>query len=195
MGVKKWDRDSHIFARDEHDHYVEEAWCPLRLIEAEQLRGTVYDPAVGIGRTRDACAMLGIPFIGSDLIDRGGCSKGMGGVDFLKTKRLPKGVRHLVFNGPFKLWREFIEHALSLKPESVSALIAVPRANAGHWIAGTPCVMEWKLTPRPSMPTLDVVKKGKVGGGTKDFCYHVFRPGYAGPRQFGWLHRDKGAIR
>jgi hypothetical protein len=40
-------RSSHIFERDEHDHYVEPEWVSERLFDVEQLQGPILDPACG----------------------------------------------------------------------------------------------------------------------------------------------------
>ena len=40
-------RQSHIFDRETHDHYVEEPWCSKRLFDVEPFVGTIVDPACG----------------------------------------------------------------------------------------------------------------------------------------------------
>jgi hypothetical protein len=40
-------RQSHIFAREDHDFYVEPAWCSERLFAVEPFAGLIWDPAAG----------------------------------------------------------------------------------------------------------------------------------------------------
>ena len=42
-------RRSHIFDRDDHDFYVEPAWCSERLFAVEPFAGLIWDPAAGSG--------------------------------------------------------------------------------------------------------------------------------------------------
>jgi hypothetical protein len=54
--------------------------------------------------------------------------------------------------------------------------------------AAKECVL---LTPRPSMPPVEVILRGeKPGGGRTDFCWLVFEPDYEDEPTIGWLRRE-----
>ena len=63
-------RDSHIWARDPHDWYVEDYWCSRRLFAEEPFRGEIYDPNCGWGRVLRSAKDAGYAVRGSDIVIR-----------------------------------------------------------------------------------------------------------------------------
>lgn len=178
---------AHKFKRQRHEHYVDEAWCSVRLFDEEAFAWPIWDPACGWGRIGDAASARGDGCISTDLIRRG---YGTGGVDFLKTRKMWGGARSIVCNPPFDLMEEFATHALKLGAEKVAMIALVRRLPAARWLQKTPLTCVWLMTPRPSMPTGRHIKQGgKVGGGTQDFCWLIWERGYTGFPVIRWLYR------
>jgi hypothetical protein len=115
-------RHSRIFARAEHDHYVEPAWCSARLFAVESFGppgARVLDPACGWGRILRAAKRAGYTPIGGDIVDRLQRRElGLHGVAFSRrdflTAPIPKDITSVVCNSPFKgdLLRRFCERAV-----------------------------------------------------------------------------------
>lgn len=182
-------RKSHIFAREKHEHYVEPHWTSDRLFDVERFpRRLIWDPSCGWGRIGVAAEAHGHVCISTDLVDRG---YGRGGIDFMKTRKLRGRAPYIVCNPPFDLMEEFAMHALELGAAKVAMIALVRRLPAARWLANTPLARVWLMTPRPSMPTGAHIRRGgKVGGGTQDFCWLVWRHNHRGPAAIEWLHRD-----
>lgn len=178
---------AHKFKRDENEHYVDEPWCSERLFEVESFPIPVWDPACGWGRISQEAALYG-PCVSTDLIRRG---YGISGIDFLKTKKMRDGARSIVCNPPFNLMQEFAVHALKLGAEKVAMIALVRRLPSARWLQETPLSCVWLMTPRPSMPTgQHILEGGKVGGGTQDFCWLVWKREHRGLPSIRWLCRD-----
>jgi hypothetical protein len=125
--------------------------------------------------------------------------------DFLQLRgRLPIGPFSVVCNPPFDYVEEFCRHALDLGALKVAMIMLTRSLNAAHWLTELPLRRVWFLTPRPSMPTGEFIKRVergeldpdgkplKVGGGKQDFCWLVIQKGYSGEPGLCWLHRDGG---
>jgi len=101
------------FAREKDDFYPTPASLVTPLIERwrHQFDDGVWEPACGDGAICRLLEAAGIPSIGSDLVDRG---HGEARRDFLMELAPPKGFHALITNPPFRLWREFAQHATSM---------------------------------------------------------------------------------
>ena len=198
-------RDSRIFAREEHDHYIEPFACSERLFEVETFSHLLWDPACGWGRIVASALAAGYAVRGTDIVDRymeprfawSGCR------DFLACEPLPAKLingRDVVCNPPFDLFQRFAKRALSLPTQKVAMIWLWRRLPAAGWLASTPLARVWLMTPRPSMPTGEFIKRvergerdpktGKplrVGGGTQDFAWLVWDKAYAGKPEMMWL--------
>lgn len=188
-------RDSHIFAKDRHGHYVEPAWCSERLFEEEDFDGMIWDPACGWGTITDAAVKRGYTVYGSDLIDRKrhhlDWGKRFRKQDFLISDWRPRGKFNVVTNPPFDHVEAFARQALLLGAKQVAMIMLVRRLNAAHWLHELPLRRVYLLSPRPSMPPGSWIAAGnKPGGGTQDFCWLMFDQSYKGQPQLRWLSRD-----
>jgi hypothetical protein len=183
-------RDSHIFEKEEHGHYVEPEWCSRRLFEVEKFKGAIYDPACGWGRILHAAKAAGYQVQGSDIVDRRhhGLNSQFHRRDFLFRQEDISG--SVVSNPPFDHVEEFCQRALDLGATRVAMICLTRRLNAAHWLENLPLRRIWLLTPRPSMPPGSWIAAGnKPGGGKQDFCWLVFGAGIGSPTVH-WLHRD-----
>jgi hypothetical protein len=180
--------NSHIWQREEHEHYVEPEWCSRRLFEEERFDGTVMDPACGFGRIVMAAQHAGHKAVGLDIVDRGW--PGTVVSDFLNPA--PRWTAdNIVSNPPFDIFREFAETALESPARKVAMIWLVRTLPAARWMRDTPLSRILFLTPRPSMPPGHVITAGeKPGGGKQDFCWLIWDKQHVGPASIGWLHRD-----
>lgn len=109
------------FAREKDDFYP----TPRGLIDPlikrfkHSLVAGVWEPACGDGAICKALTAHGIHSVGTDLVDRG---YGEPRRDFLLELGRPDDTDAIVTNPPFRLWREFAEHALSLRPGFLALL-------------------------------------------------------------------------
>lgn len=182
--------DAHAWEREANEHYVEPAWCSMRLFDEEQF-GAVHDPCCGFGTIVKSAWSHGLSATGSDLVDRG---FEQGSVQDFFT--IDRWFDCIVCNPPFDVAPQFAERAIMLAHRKVAMIFPVARLNAARWLNGTPLRRVWLLTPRPSMPPGHVIAAGgKPGGGKTDFCWLVWERGYTGSAELRWLRRDSGALR
>lgn len=176
---------SHIWEREEHEHYVEPLWCSARLFQVVPFYGSIRDPACGFGHIVLSARRRGYTATGADIVSRGfPCRQ----ENFLHSV---KPQDNIVCNPPFNLFREFAEHALVNAQKKVAMIWTIRTLPAARWLEHTPLEMILFLTPRPSMPPGHVIAAGgKPGGGKQDFCWLIWNQAHRGPAQVGWLHRD-----
>lgn len=180
-------RQSHIFHREEHEHYVEESWCSSRLFDVEPFHGHIVDPACGWGTIVINALKHGYCAAGSDLVHRGWDSTHTP-TDFLKDTHQ---YDNIVTNPPFNIIEDFTIQAALRARRKAAVIFPLARMPAAHWLEGLPLARVWLLTPRPSMPPGHYIKAGgKVGGGRVDYCWLVFEHGHKGRWTGDWLYRD-----
>jgi hypothetical protein len=187
-------RQSHIFDRAQHDHYVEEKWCSERLFANEDFTGPIYDPCCGWGRVLDAAKVAGFVTVGSDVVDRGASrTHNFCHSDFLKKSSLDwEAVGSFVSNPPFDQIEDIARRCVELAKHKVALICPLRRLPAAHsWLSELPLSKILIMTPRPSMPTGEhIASGGKVGGGTQDYVWLIMKKDYHGPVVTAWLHRD-----
>jgi hypothetical protein len=91
------------------------------LLDVEQLRGAIWEPACGPGAIVRVLRERGHSVVATDLIDYG-CPDSTGGIDFLKQQSAPAGVGTIFTNPPFMHANEFVRHALTLVPRVILLL-------------------------------------------------------------------------
>lgn len=112
------------------------------MLKCDQWIGpVVHEPACGDGAMARIIEGYGRRLWATDLIDRG---FGIGGVDFLTE---PPAAGSIITNPPFKLAKQFIEHALKHEPEFFAVLL-----KATFWNAGDRFDMLETAPPKLSMP-------------------------------------------
>ena len=184
--------NAHIWTRDPYDFYTEPFWCDVALFKAVTFRGSVYDPACGLGRIVQAARDAGLGGVGTDIAPRS--SYVMRTRDFLRDSYVNNEVDSIVSNPPFKHAVEFVERALEVAKYEVAFLLPARflwGAERSRWLAKTPLRQVLAIAPRPSMPPGELVESGaKVGGGKEDFIWAIWQRGYCGRPEFGWLRKD-----
>jgi hypothetical protein len=199
-------RHSHVFARAEHDHYVEPQWCSVRLFETVSFGppgARVLDPACGWGRILKAAKDAGYTPIGGDIVDRlqrrelGLQKVAFQRRDFLTSPILPN-ITSVVTNSPYgDLLQPFCERAVETASFRVAVLSRLARiAAAEDWLTRLPLVRIYVMSPRPSIPPGKYITDGGyVGGDRQEYCWLIFdhraRPGT--PPQVCWLNRNANA--
>jgi len=177
---------SHIWQREQHEHYVEPGWCSRRLFDVERFEGSIWDPCCGFGRIPKEAEEAGYPAYGSDIVDRGYAKADTR--DFLKSSFEHTNI---VCNPPFDIFKDFALHALKRADKKVAMIWLVRTLPAARWLQDTPLARIHFLTPRPSMPPGHVITAGKKpGGGKQDFCWLVWDRGHTAAPELRWLHRD-----
>lgn len=117
--------------RRAHDLYDTPWEATEALYQAEYTcfaaHGHAWDPACGNGALLDVLDRHGVATIGSDLIPRG---VGLPGVrDFLRAPILIAPM--IVTNPPFRLAKDFIEHAIGLRAPYLALLLKATFFHAG----------------------------------------------------------------
>lgn len=196
-------RASHIFTREQNDHYAEPLWVSERLFDVLDLpHGTmVVDPACGFGRIIRSACKAGLQGSGLDVVPRwhnqpdGPHPSPAAFVerDFLTESWICQA-DVIASNPPFKHAEKFTQLALERTGSIVALLLPtkwIQGDKRSRWLATTPLEFMMPLSPRPSMPPGFVWLSGEsVGGGTVDFSWFIWRKGYGGLPQIRWLRRS-----
>jgi len=188
-------RASHVWDREENDHYVESAWVGRRLFEVERFEGEVCDPCSGFGNMMEGARAAGLDIRAFDLVDRG-YEHLIDTRDFLQSRQR---FSNFAMNPPFDQIQPFTELAVRLAERKVAVVFPSRRLNAaGAWLRRLPLAKLYFLTPRPSMPPghvyREMMAKGREpSGDTKDYAIAVFIINFEGEPVTRWLHRDAEA--
>lgn len=100
------------------DFYRTPASATLALLQRENLRPSVWEPACGDGAIVDVLRSHDLPVVATDLYAYGA---GVPGVNFLEETELRAPV--IVTNPPFRLASDFARHAIELRAERVCLLL------------------------------------------------------------------------
>lgn len=170
--------------RQRDDFYPTPPVSTEALLRVEQFVGDVWEPACGDGAISKVLEAHGYNVTSSDLVDRG---FGQPGVDFLLDFRTTAD--NIITNPPFKLAREFVEHALTRSKRKVAMLFRLA------WLEGkerkklfqrTPLARVWVHSERvPMLRNGDQMMAG--GGGMIAFAWFVWDREHKGPPTLGWL--------
>jgi hypothetical protein len=138
-------RNSHIFAREDHGHYVEETWNSARLFEVEDFGAgdTVVDPCCGWGRILANAVSNGYRALGADIVDRD-AARSVPGISFRRADFLQEfafrewpeinnGRFSIVCDPPFDHVQTFAESALALRPFKVAMIMQLRRLGTAFW--------------------------------------------------------------
>ncbi len=104
--------------RAKHDYYATHPDAINALFKYEHFEGSIWECACGEGHLSKRMEELGKQVVSTDLIDRG---YGKGGVDFLTSKKLL--ANNIITNPPYKYAQEFVEKAISLRPEKIAMFL------------------------------------------------------------------------
>ncbi len=185
------ERRAHIWEREQNDWYIEPEWCSARLFDVEEFSRVVWDPACGSGRVIRSAIAQGYEAIGSDVVIRW---DGAVVHDFFSENALVTPTPNIVSNPPYGIADDFVQKGCKITSKAcfLLPLAWVAGKARSMWLSEIGLRRVWVLCPRPSMPPGEMVLSGgPVGGGTKDFAWYVFTPGYSGSAEIKWLRRDE----
>lgn len=190
---------AHVWARDEHDWYVEPVRATQALLSVERFVGEVYDPACGGGNIVTTLRTAGYLAFGTDIVERvtGPVIWFRGVHDFLSAERSLFAAPNIVMNPPFfraKGAEAFIRKALTLARGKVAAFVDIRFLAGGERASGLyaelPPNRVWIITPRVSCPPgTYLAGGGKAGNGSSDWCWLVWD--LTAPRadtRVGWIY-------
>lgn len=104
--------------REEHDYYATDPKALELLLELEHFSDYVWECACGGGHLSEVLKKHGHKVKSTDIIDRGYAGTEI--MDFLAVKReelVTDIPRDIITNPPYKLGKEFVEHALDISAE------------------------------------------------------------------------------
>lgn len=185
--------NAHIWAKAEHEFYVEPSWTATRLLSMYMFHGPIHDPCCGLGTIPEAALSLGVEVTGADI----------------RTENVWEFAAHqewqndetvydnIVTNPPFTPCNAipfpFVEWALSHSRYQCALLLPLKWLTGdkrSRWLEKKPLKYVYVMAPRPSMPPGAVILAGeKPGGGKKDFAWYIFEHGYTGEPIVRWLRK------
>jgi hypothetical protein len=80
--MKPRPRASHIWPKQQNDHYMDPPWPSERLFAKESFHGAIHDPVCGAGTIPKSALAAGFLATASDLVPRDGSRP----VDFLRSR-------------------------------------------------------------------------------------------------------------
>lgn len=175
------------YERVEDDWYVEPLWAVEALRDRVQFLGDVHDPCCGMGTIPKV--LLGT---GADKVDRG---FGYQVKDFLQEDRT---FANIVTNPPYgkQIVGKILDRAFGLTLDRVAILVQLSfLSSKGRWAyfenrdLYPPVERVIVFSRRPSMPPgAELLKHGEEirGGGSKDYCWIVWRKHHRAPPIIEW---------
>lgn len=176
------------YKRERDDYYSTPARIVEPMLRIEELNGYVWEPACGDGALSKLIKkhFRNVGVINTDLIRRG---VGRGGVDFLKTKRLLAPI--IITNPPFKLWREFAEHALKLGARKVILFGRLLNLEGGrNSLMMKQTGLARVLISAGRVNILPRKAKDKGMSGTTAYAWFVWEKGHSGWPRITWFDPD-----
>ncbi len=188
------EKQAHLWERDTLDWYVEPPECSAALFQLEEFKGTVWDPACGLGRIVEQARLAGLEAFGSDIVARSPLCDAES--DFLDTTFKP-AFENIVMNPPFGCAEEFVRKAIEIVPCGGKVAVILPLvwvsgfSKKRDWLPDSPLKTLYPISPRPSMPPGKVIEAGiKPGNGTKDFAWLVWESGYSGEASVRFMNTN-----
>lgn len=180
--------------RSDDDFYETPESATRALLRAGVLPQRVWEPACGAGAISRVLIAAGHNVISTTLADRG---YGAAGVDFLRCPWLLAPA--IVTNPPFSLADEFVEHALSLRPDTAAFFLRLKHLEGrARFDATYRRGALWRVyvfIERVKFFAGDVDSADQPGWNTEAFAWFVWRDGFDGDPTIRWLSRDAGAER
>lgn len=177
------------FDREKDDFYPTPRGLTVPLLRMETFEGAVWECACGDGAISSLLAEQYITF-STDLVARGPYLTG--GVDFLMEQSLL--APNVVTNPPFKLWQQFVNHALDLGARKVVMLGRVLNLEG----KAASSLMQRRGLARVliSAGRVDILPPGAKPtgkGGIIAYAWYVFERGFQGDPTIKWFTPEKAA--
>lgn len=175
--------------RQQHDYYATEPKAIELLLDLERFSPSVWECACGEGHISKVLENRGYRVMSTDLIDRG---YGIGGVDFLETTKQFDG--DIITNPPYKLAREFVEHALAVVTDGhkVAMFLKVTflesKARRKLFENHNPKVIYVSSSRLQCAKNGDFEKYGKGSATAVAYAWFVWEKGYHGDTIVRWFN-------
>jgi len=167
---------------DGPDFFPTPAWATHALIDNEEFKGAIWEPACGNGAMSEVLAMAGNKVISSDLYDRG---YGEADHDFLKTRRRAPNI---VTNPPYNAAEGFVHSGLERSERKFALLLRLAfleGANRQRTIFGeAPPSRVWVFSERITFYPAGAVQKGT---GTTAYAWFVWDKEAPGHTELKWF--------
>ena len=166
------------YERDEHDFYIEPAWCTELLCQYVTFEGAIHDPACGRGTIPDELKRQGYLATGCDIVNRGWPETDPSpGWDYLRDST-DDWHSNICCNPPYRLTEGVVRHALKYTRGKIAMLLRLDflASQKRHKLfTKHPPSLVLVLSRRPSMPPgwRDV----PATGGMNDYCWIVWGQG------------------
>jgi hypothetical protein len=168
--------------RPDDDFYPTPPEATRALLAREHFDGLTWEPACGDGAICRVLDAYGIPYIATDLIDRG---FGQGGQDFFQSDLR---ATNIITNPPYKLAEKFVWRALERTDGKVAMLCKLAfleGAKRRKLFETTPLKSVYVFSKRLSMYRNG--EKGNYASGMIAFAWIVWKHGHEGPPTLGWI--------
>ena len=178
------------YDRATDDWYREPRRAIDALLDVETFNGVIWDPSCGGGNIPDACKARRLPFLGSDIRNRGWPETIV--MDFLDPFwRIgqPMPANHIVCNPPYNVAEQFVLRGLERVRGKVAVIVRTAFLEGSGRYARLfkphPPARIWQFSSRISMPPggVDV----PATNGSVAYCWVVWDREHQGSPVFGWL--------
>jgi hypothetical protein len=167
--------------RPENDFYPTPPEGTLALLKVEKFGSVIWEPACGDGAMSKILGEHGYDVVSSDIEPRGWGAQ----MDFLSCSSL--AASSIVTNPPFRIAKEFGEHALSLGCEKLALLCKLcflEGQDRADWLATTPLARVWVFKKRLTLYRNGIKMKNS---GMIAFAWFIWERGYSGRPMIGWV--------
>lgn len=168
--------------RPENDFYPTPPEATRALLDRETFTGLTWEPACGDGAICRVLDEYDLPYMATDLIDRG---FGQGGSDFFTTDMC---ARNIITNPPYTLAEKFIWRSLDRTTGKVAMLCKLAfleGAKRRKLFETTPLKSVYVFSKRLSMYRNG--EKGSYSSGMIAYCWLVWDHDHRGPATLGWV--------
>lgn len=178
------------FDREKDDYYPTPGRLTRPMLRLEPFDGPVWECACGDGAIVREMLARRMPVVATDLVMRRILFGQMGGGrDFLMERKLL--APNIVSNPPFKLWLQFVRHALALGARKVVMLGRVLNLEGK---AASAFMQETNLARvLVSAGRVDILPPGAKPtgkGGIIAYAWYVWEQGHDGPPSLHWITPD-----
>lgn len=172
----------------QHDYYATPSEAVEMLLELEDFKHDIWEPACGEGHISKVLEAHGHKVLSTDLIDRG---YGQGHMDFLKQGKNMFG-RDIITNPPYKYAKEFVEHALEISPNGTKIAMFLKI----QFLEGKARRELFDTTP----PTTVYVSSDRIRCAMNGdfeaekersatcYCWFIWHKGHHGPTNIKWFN-------
>jgi hypothetical protein len=167
---------------DGPDFYPTPRWATEVLLDCEEFKGTIWEPACGDGAMAKVFADRGQAVTASDLYDRG---YGESGVDFRISDRTAD---HIITNPPFHSAEAFVHAGLRQAKKKLALLLRLAFLESASRqktiFSLSPPARVWVFSERITFYPKGAVRKGS---GTTAYAWFVWDKRARGKTELNWL--------